>query len=103
MRVEAYGGKGRAQTQLPTGWPLAGVGGGPPPAVDLLLSLTSAVLHTYPLPAWARVFQPFPRNSAAGALKANVLITPDGVQARQRKLVTIRASLEGDVSLHPKY
>ena len=39
----------------------------------------------------------------AGALKANVLIIPDGVQSRQRKLVTIRASLEGDVSLHTKY
>lgn len=101
--MEAYGGKGRAQTQLAAGWPLAGVGGRLPPAVDLLLSPTSARLHTSPLPVWARVLQPFPRNSAAGALKANVLITPDGVQARQRKLVTIRASLEGDVSLHPKY
>lgn len=39
----------------------------------------------------------------AGALKANVLIIPDGAQSMQRKLVTIRASLEGDVSLHPKY
>lgn len=100
--MEAYGGKGRAQTQLAAGWPLAG-GAALPPAADLLLFPTSATLHTSPPPTWARAFQPFPRNSAAGALKANVLITPDGVQARQRKLVTIRASLEGDVSLHPKY
>ena len=95
--------RGGLRPSCPLAGPWLGWGGGPPPAVDLLLSLTSAALHTYPLPAWARVFQPFPRNSAAGALKANVLITPDGVQARQRKLVTIRASLEGDVSLHPKY
>jgi hypothetical protein len=87
-------------------WPLAGPWlrrGALPPAADLLLFPTLATLHASPPPTWARAFQSFPRNSAAGALKANVLITPDGVQARQRKLVTIRASLEGDVSPHPKY